>query len=586
MDHNSTPDIAEAMLENVSFADPSVASPHQVSDDLRSSVSPQSRFVIIAAGIVVFLTALALAVGSASHRELWLDEFHSAFVARLEFSEAIRYIKGDVHPPLYFLLLREWRSLFGDSPFILRAFGIFAHGLAAVVFCALARRLFVKPLISFFCFSLFLFSPALFYQATDARMYPLVMLWTVIALLFFDLVWQGSPKLRDVVGFAVASALAFYSHYVALFTISGIFIFWLISRYRDKAHRRAMLLASAVLAVMTFPWLPTLFQQRALKLSLSQANALSRTDLQSLSYITDVSRQFDLISWAADVATNAASILGVFPARDPLILLLLAVPFLVICTGAVVLMRRREPWAVLLGSVALANMAGVIILGVVSRRYLMLLAPFFIVLIGLVVQRMFQSPRYRWMGNVLAISTLCLYISGTVRIYLTEYDKPTEGVVQFFNEQYQPGDLIIFSSLYGQVPFDYYAARLEFQGERRGFPVTIYDWWEQQPFKGWGSPVIKRDDLSEFITALDSEGWETIWIVIFETDKFDPRKELITALESSGRLVDECTLTLISASSVAGIYEVFRAARGQSGNPCPQIPATTIDNRTQAGQTK
>jgi hypothetical protein len=275
---------------------------------------------------------------------------------------------------------------------------------------------------------------------------------------------------------------------------------------------------------------------------------------------------------AKDLITNNASILGVFPARNPVVLIVLTLPFLLVCAITVLLLYRREPWVVLIGLVTAANIAGTLLIGVISRRYLLMLAPFFILLIGLVVERAAQMASFRRAAGAgaLAISILCLYISGTVRVYLTEYDRPTEGLVRFLEEWYGQGELIVFNSLYGQVPFDYQAARMDFKGERRGFPVTIYDWWEDQPFKGWGGPVIRRPDLSEFIAALIDEGQHRLWVVAFENSYYDPRNELITAFRSAGYEVDECEVP-----AVAGVpqgsdrYQLFRVSRWEIEGPCP-----------------
>ena len=65
------------------------------------------RGIRLAIGLV-FAASIAVRVAAAD-RELWLDETHSALLARMPLRDLIEFVKGDVHPPLYFLLLNAWR---------------------------------------------------------------------------------------------------------------------------------------------------------------------------------------------------------------------------------------------------------------------------------------------------------------------------------------------------------------------------------------------------------------------------------------------------------------------------------------------
>lgn len=67
-------------------------------------------------GTLIALTAAALAVRwlAIEHRELWLDEAFTVVIARSEgWGELVRRVAADNHPPLYFLGMRVWVTLFG-----------------------------------------------------------------------------------------------------------------------------------------------------------------------------------------------------------------------------------------------------------------------------------------------------------------------------------------------------------------------------------------------------------------------------------------------------------------------------------------
>ena len=71
------------------------------------------------------LLILLLATGLRFHRlaaqSFWNDEGNSARLSERSPRLIVEGTAGDIHPPLYYLLLRGWRALAGDSEFGLRA---------------------------------------------------------------------------------------------------------------------------------------------------------------------------------------------------------------------------------------------------------------------------------------------------------------------------------------------------------------------------------------------------------------------------------------------------------------------------------
>ena len=81
----------------------------------------QSPFVLFALVFLVSACAKILLLGS---RELWLDETYSAFTTHLNFRQLLHVVFGDVHPPLFSILLWLWVRLVGDAQAMLRLFKI------------------------------------------------------------------------------------------------------------------------------------------------------------------------------------------------------------------------------------------------------------------------------------------------------------------------------------------------------------------------------------------------------------------------------------------------------------------------------
>src|SRR5262249_46920226 len=70
---------------------------------------------------------------------LWFDEAFSWRLIQFPLPELLDRVAQDVHPPLYFVLLKGWACLFGDSAVALRSFSA-ALGVLTVLGIYLVTR--------------------------------------------------------------------------------------------------------------------------------------------------------------------------------------------------------------------------------------------------------------------------------------------------------------------------------------------------------------------------------------------------------------------------------------------------------------
>ena len=99
----------------------------------------RNRF--LGGALLILLLASALRFHKIESQSFWNDEGNSARLSERSLELIIEGTASDIHPPLYYLILRGWRELLGDSEFSLRVFSALAGvGLIAAVL-ALGRRL-------------------------------------------------------------------------------------------------------------------------------------------------------------------------------------------------------------------------------------------------------------------------------------------------------------------------------------------------------------------------------------------------------------------------------------------------------------
>ena len=91
--------------------------------------------------LLLLLAAFGLRVWGLADHNIWWDEGLAAWAARLPVRDILHWTAHDVHPPLYFLLLRSWWLIVGDGEFVLRFPSALAGVLGVSVIYGLGRSL-------------------------------------------------------------------------------------------------------------------------------------------------------------------------------------------------------------------------------------------------------------------------------------------------------------------------------------------------------------------------------------------------------------------------------------------------------------
>src|SRR6267154_6515063 len=75
--------------------------------------------------IIILLVGTAFRFYHNTMISLWHDEAFSALMIRYPWGEMFYRLGLDVHPPAYYIFLRFWHNIFGDSLLSLRGMSIF-----------------------------------------------------------------------------------------------------------------------------------------------------------------------------------------------------------------------------------------------------------------------------------------------------------------------------------------------------------------------------------------------------------------------------------------------------------------------------
>jgi mannosyltransferase len=156
-------------------------------------------------------------------------------------------------PPLYYLLAWLWSVPFGTGEFALRSISA-AAGVATIPVVWLAARELTTRRIALIAAGLVAASPMLTWYSQLARSYSLLVLLCALSFLFTVRALRGGD--RDLVLWAVTSALALATHYFAAFLVvpEGLLLL-----YRLRSPRAAI--AAAIVGAAGLALLPLAIHQ-------------------------------------------------------------------------------------------------------------------------------------------------------------------------------------------------------------------------------------------------------------------------------------------------------------------------------------
>lgn len=216
----------------------------------------------IAAGLCLTL-ALVLHAWQLDFKSIWIDEAVGWRFSQLTIPHVLVVSAGDVHSPLYYLLLKTWVLVAGDSPIGLRSLSVAASLLAVFFLVRLAATL--PRALAVAAVLWYVLSPQTVYLAQEARMYaPLSAAVLATALAYRRWIESGFSDRRALTWYVVGSAVAIYLHLFAILGIAAMALHFLLIAAGWCGHEsrpsgqnmRDWFKAQFAVFLAYWPWLP------------------------------------------------------------------------------------------------------------------------------------------------------------------------------------------------------------------------------------------------------------------------------------------------------------------------------------------
>ena len=185
-----------------------------------------------------------------------IDEYFTLTVINFPISDLLHIIKGDVHPPLYYLFAKLIAKLVTNLS-VLKIFSIIPYAIILLISTLKLREEYCWFTAGLFAFALAIASE-FFTKYLLLRPYSWAILFVALSFIYFkDIITKADKK--SYILFTIFSVLGSYFHYYALLTsicLYLILIFHTIQYKGDKIKEVAIMVVASI--ILYAPWIPSL----------------------------------------------------------------------------------------------------------------------------------------------------------------------------------------------------------------------------------------------------------------------------------------------------------------------------------------
>ncbi len=189
------------------------------------------------------------------HRDFWYDEAFTGVTVRQTWGQMMSIIVHDVHPPLYYILLKLWTLIATSSPLAIRSFSvILSVATIGLVYVALRQWCPKSPLPAILGSLVMAINPFFINYGQEARMYALFAFLLALTAIVITKSWaKPSTKLNLIYGCLLLALML--THYLG-------FVFALAFVIADIIKHRRIIWQSYIIPLLGgLAWLPSFHAQ-------------------------------------------------------------------------------------------------------------------------------------------------------------------------------------------------------------------------------------------------------------------------------------------------------------------------------------
>ena len=199
---------------------------------------------------------------SVFHSNIWFDEAYSVGLANQSLIDIWKIGGNDVHPVLYYWMLRIVNLLTNGSVLAYRLFSVIPIVLLGILGITHIKKDFGEKegvIFSFLCY----FVPIMTVNANQIRMYSWSIYIITILAIYAYRIYLGQTSKKNWIIFGISSLASIYIHYYGLMAAGLINLFLLIYFIKNKKWKelKFQIVIGIIQVILYIPWLIYLLAQ-------------------------------------------------------------------------------------------------------------------------------------------------------------------------------------------------------------------------------------------------------------------------------------------------------------------------------------
>lgn len=212
---------------------------------------------------LIFILAFSLRIYNIEQKNMWFDEVYSWNLSLENSKDIIATASGDIHPPLFYIVLKGWTNIFSDSVFSMRMLSTLLSMLSILFLFNICREIKITEKRIIFVLLLYAVSPLNIYYSQEVRMQSLNLFLTIGSTFYF-LKFLNSKENKYGILWAAFASLSLYTHYFALLILFSQIVIVIVKyllKEIDLSLTKAGFVYSLIPIAFFSLWIPTFLNQ-------------------------------------------------------------------------------------------------------------------------------------------------------------------------------------------------------------------------------------------------------------------------------------------------------------------------------------
>lgn len=226
---------------------------------MKDKINNIKKVLYYAVPVILFLWC----VQTVFNNSIWLDEAFSLSIIKQSFIDIVKNTAIDVHPPLYYIILKIIVSIVGESRiiYVSKLVSMIPIIILIIISYKEIAKLFGKK-VAFLFNILILGMPQIIQYGIEIRMYSLGFLF--VTLVYISCIkWRKENTNKELYKMAIFTLLSAYTHYFALVSVAciyGVLIIEILIK-KDWKNLKRLLFSIFIVFILYLPWLIILAKQ-------------------------------------------------------------------------------------------------------------------------------------------------------------------------------------------------------------------------------------------------------------------------------------------------------------------------------------